>query len=195
MGSEGLENGMSNSIGSHAFFVYATISEPIVEEIIKHIKMKTKFFLSIALFALLPVTVSAQFYKAKKVTITEVVDPSGEVADGSKAFIRSALTDAITNSEGYEGYAQISFTTLEVNFDKTGNISIGTLTYVKKQMMDYILVSEIHYLSKSKVLLTAKIISSSDGKVVASSSEETYPHIDYLRSACNNLAYKLVGAI
>lgn len=182
-------------IGSHAFFVYATIREPIVEEIIKHIKMKTKIFLLVALFALLPVSLSAQFYKAKKVAITEVIDPSGEVADGSKAFIRSALTDAITNSEGYEGYAQISFFSLDANFSKTGNVSIETLTYVKKQMMDYILVSKIHYLSKSKVLLTAQIIRSSDGKIVSSSSEETYPHIDYLRSACNNLAYKLVGAI
>lgn len=45
---------MSNSIGSHAFFVYATIREPIVEEIIKHIKMKTKFFLFVALIVLLP---------------------------------------------------------------------------------------------------------------------------------------------
>ena len=164
-------------------------------KITKTFIMKAKLILLVVVVTLLSSCATVQYSDPIKVAITEVIDPSGEVADGSKAFIRSALTDAITNSEGYEGYAQISFFSLDANFSKTGNISIETLTYVKKQMMDYILVSKIHYLSKSKVLLTAQIIRSSDGKIVSSSSEETYPHIDYLRSACNNLAYKLVGAI
>lgn len=191
------KNGMSNSTGSHAFFVYATIREPIVEEIIKHIKMKTKFFLLVALIVLLPACATAQFYNVKKVAITEIVDRSsdGDVSEGTKTFIRSALTDAITNSEGYEGYTTISFTTLDVNFDRTGNISSATLTYVKKQMMDYILVSEVIPLDKKTVLLSARIVRSSDGKIVASSSQRTYADIDYLRGACNSLAYKLVGAI
>lgn len=158
--------------------------------------MKTRFFLLIALFALVSTTtVSAQFYNRKKVAITEVVDKSGDVAEGTKTFIRSALTDAITNSDGYEGYASISFLSLEMNFDKTGNISSASLTYVKKQLMEYILVSEVTPLDKQTVLLSARIINTSNGKIVASSSVRTYANIDYLRSACNNLAYKLVGAI
>lgn len=158
--------------------------------------MKTKFFLLVALFALVSTTtVSAQFYNRKKVAITEVVDKSGDVAEGTKTFIRSALTDAITNSDGYEGYASISFLSLEMNFDKTGNISSASLTYVKKQLMEYILVSEVTPLDKKTVLLSARIVNTSNGKIVASSSVRTYADIDYLRSACNNLAYKLVGAI
>lgn len=159
--------------------------------------MKTKIFLLVALIALLPVCASAQFYKIKKVAITEVVDRSsdGELSEGTETFIRSALTDAITNSEGYEGYATISFTALDVNFSKTGNISSITLTHVRKQMMEYILVSEVTPLSKTTALLSARIIRTSDGKIVASSSQETSADIDYLRSACNSLAYKLVGAI
>lgn len=158
--------------------------------------MKTKFFLLVALFALVSTTtVSAQFYNRKKVAITEVVDKSGDVAEGTKTFIRSALTDAITNSDGYEGYASISFLSLEMNFDKTGNISSASLTYVKKQLMEYILVSEVTPLDKKTVLLSARIVNTSTGKIVASSSVRTYADVDYLRSACNNLAYKLVGAI
>lgn len=158
--------------------------------------MKTRFILLVALFALVSTTtVSAQFYNRKKVAITEVVDKSGDVAEGTKTFIRSALTDAITNSDGYEGYASISFLSLEMNFDKTGNISSASLTYVKKQMMEYILVSEVTPLDKKTVLLSARIVNTSNGKIVASSSVRTYADIDYLRSACNNLAYKLVGAI
>ena len=120
-------------------------------------------------------------------------------ACGTKTFIRSALTDAITNSDGYEGYASISFLSLEMNFDKTGNISSTTLTYVRKQMMEYILVSEITPLDKSNALLSARIVSTADGRIVASSSVYTYivgsNYLDYLRTACNKLAYKLVGAI
>lgn len=157
--------------------------------------MKTKFLLLVAFFALISSSVSAQFYNRKKVAITEVVDRSGDVANGTKAFIRSALTDAITNSDGYEGYASISFMSLEMNFDKTGNISSATLTYIKKQMMEYILVSEVTPLDKQTVLLSARIVNTANGKIVASSSVRTYAKIDCLRPACNALAYKLVGAI
>ena len=157
--------------------------------------MKTKLMLLVALFTLVSTSVSAQFYNRKKVAITEVVDKSGDVAEGTKTYIRSALTDAITNSEGYEGYAQISFMSLEMNFDKTGSLSSATLTYVKKQMMEYILVSEVTPLDKKTVLLSARIVNTATGKIVASSSERTYASIDCLRPACNSLAYKLVGAI
>lgn len=157
--------------------------------------MKTRIILLAAIFAFASSTVSAQFYNRKKVAITEVVDKSGDVAPGTKTFIRTALTDAITNSEGYEGYESISFMSLEMNFDKSGNISSSTLTYVKKQMMEYILISEVTPLDKRTVLLSARIIQTSTGKIVASSSTRTYADIDYLRSACSSLAYKLVGAI
>lgn len=157
--------------------------------------MKKTFLILAVLFALLPTFASAQFYNVKKVAITEVVDKSGDVSNGTKTFIRSALTDAITNSDGYEGYDSISFLSLEMNFDKTGNISSASLTYVKKQLMEYILVSEVTPLDKRTVLLSARIVNASTGKIVASSSVRTYADIDYLRPACNSLACKLVGAI
>ncbi len=157
--------------------------------------MKTRFLILIMLFALVPTIASAQFYNRKKVAITEVVDKSGDVSNGTKTFIRSALTDAITNSEGYEGYDSISFLSLEMNFDKSGNISSATLTYVEEQLMEYILISEVTPLDKNTVLLSARIVNTSNGKIVASSSVRTYADIDYLRSACNTLASKLVGTI
>ncbi len=157
--------------------------------------MKTRIILLLALFSMVSTTVSAQFYNRKKVAITEVVDKSGDVAVGTKSYIRSALTDAITNSEGYEGYDSISFLSLEMNFDRTGNISSATLTYVKKQLMEYILISEVTPLDRQTVLLSARIVNTSTGKIVASSSVRTYADIDYLRSACANLTSKLVGAI
>ena len=98
--------------------------------------MKTRLILLVALFAFVSTSASAQFYNRKKVAITEVVDRSADrdISEGTKTFIRTALTDAITNSEGYEGYATISFISLEANFDRTGNLSSATLSYVQKQM-------------------------------------------------------------
>lgn len=159
--------------------------------------MKTRLILLVALFAFVSTSVSAQFYNRKKVAITEVVDRSADrdISEGTKTFVRTALTDAITNSEGYEGYATISFISLEANFDRTGNLSSATLSYVQKQMMEYVLVAEITPLDKRTVLLSARIVRTSDGKIVASSSVRTCADIDYLRSACNALAYNLVGAI
>lgn len=159
--------------------------------------MKTRFFLLIALFAMISTsTVSAQFYKRKKVAITEVVDKSGNANPSTKDSIRNMLTDAITNSEGYAGYATICFLSLEANFDRNGNISEATLAYVKTQTMDYVLVAEIITQSKTKAQLAARIINTSTGLIVASSSVEFYTtRIENLRPACNALTSKLVGAI
>ncbi|MBQ8565084.1 MAG: hypothetical protein IJ442_04525 [Bacteroidaceae bacterium] len=156
---------------------------------------KRTILLLILLVIATTANVSAQFYKAKKVAITEVVDKSGEVADGTKVYIRSALTDAITNSEGYEGYMNINFNKFDMNFDVTGNISSSTRNYLKKQLLDYILISEITPLDKKTVLLSARIVNTSTGKIVASSSVRTYASIDCLNSACCNLTIELVGSI
>ena len=157
--------------------------------------MKAKLILLVVVVTLLSSCATVQYSDPIKVAITEVIDPSGEVAYGTLTFIRTALTDAITNSEGFEGYAQISFFSLDANFSKTGNISSATLTYVQKQQMDYILKTQITIMDKSSVLLSAQIINSSTGKIIASSSVHTFAKLENLRGACNELAYKLVGAI
>lgn len=157
--------------------------------------MKIKFILLVALFALLPLSVTAQFYKAKKVAITEVVDASGKVSEATKKLFRTTLIDAITNSEGYEAHTQISFISLELNFDKTGNITSSTLEYVKQQEMSYILVSKIVPMGKKSVLLSAQIVETSTGKVVASSSAHSSTKLSSLRKASKQLSNKLVNSI
>lgn len=157
--------------------------------------MKIKFILLVALFALLPLSVTAQFYKAKKVAITEVVDVSGKVSEATKKLFRTTLIDAITNSEGYEAHTQISFISLELNFDKTGNITSSTLEYVKQQEMSYILVSKIVPMGKKSILLSAQIVETSTGKVVASSSAHSSTKLSSLRKASKQLSNKLVNSI
>ncbi len=158
--------------------------------------MKTRFILLVALFALVSTTtVSAQFYKRKKVAITEVVDPTGEVAESTKAYIRNRMSEAVTNSEGYEAYVAISFVSFNANFDKDGNISEATFSYVKKQQMDYVLKTSINITSKNTAQLIAYIYNSSTGLVVAMKTVDVYTDLDSLRVACSRLTYELVGAI
>lgn len=158
--------------------------------------MKTRFILLVALFALVSTTtVSAQFYKRKKVAITEVVDPTGEVAESTKAYIRNRMSEAVTNSEGYEAYVAISFVSFNANFDKDGNISEAAFSYVKKQQMDYVLKTAINITSKNTAQLIAYIYNSSTGLVVAMKTVDVYTDLDSLRVACSRLTYELVGAI
>lgn len=158
--------------------------------------MKTRIFLLVALFAMISTsTVSAQFYKRKKVAVTEVVDPSGKVAESTKAYIRNRMSEAVTNSEDYEAYVSISFLSLEANFDRNGNISEATFSYVKKQQMDYVLKTAINITSKNTAQLIAYIYNSSTGLVVAMKTIDVYTDLDSLRIACTKLTYELVGAI
>lgn len=146
------------------------------------------------LFACFATTMaSAQFYNKKKVVITEVVDKAGDVSEGAKAFIRSSLTDAITNSEGYTGFCDVSIVSLEYNFERTGTISRETLSVIyQRYAAQYVLVSEINALDRESVLLTARIINTNTGEIINSATQRAVPDLDYLPAACNQLVGKLL---
>ncbi|MBO5351430.1 MAG: DUF1566 domain-containing protein [Alistipes sp.] len=136
---------------------------------------------------------SAQFYNKKKVVITEVVDKAGDVADGTKVFIRSALTDAITNSEGYTGFCDVSIVSIEYNFARTGTLSRESLSVIyQRYAAEFVLVSEINALDSQSVLLTARIINTHTGEIINSAMQRVMADLDYLPAACNQLVIKLL---
>lgn len=156
--------------------------------------MRGKIVVLCMLFACFATTMaSAQFYNKKKVVITEVVDKAGDVSGGAKAFIRSSLTDAITNSEGYTGFCDVSIVSLEYNFERTGTISRETLSVIyQRYAAQYVLVSEINALDRESVLLTARIINTNTGEIINSATQRAVPDLDYLPVACNQLVGKLL---
>lgn len=156
--------------------------------------MRGKIVVLCMLFACFATTMaSAQFYNKKKVVITEVVDKAGDVSEGAKAFIRSSLTDAITNSEGYTGFCDVSIVSLEYNFERTGSISRETLSVIyQRYAAQYVLVSEINALDRESVLLTARIINTNTGEIINSATQRAVPDLDYLPAACNQLVGKLL---
>ncbi|MBO4232360.1 MAG: hypothetical protein J5862_03875, partial [Bacteroidales bacterium] len=82
----------------------------------------------------------------KKVAILETVDKEDKIDYGIELMLRAALSSAITNTQGFEGYDRVDIQqiTSEQNFQRTGMVSdadikqIGNMTGAK-----YVLVSEV----------------------------------------------------
>lgn len=138
--------------------------------------MKAKLILLVVVVTLLSSCATVQYSDPIKVAITEVTDASGEVADGTKEFICTALTDAIKKIKGYEVY--------------TTPIILGNTI---PQNIDYILTTQVNLLSETFALLSTKIVEPTTGKIVSSSSVSTRADINSLRTACKELTNKLIG--
>lgn len=129
--------------------------------------VKTRIILLVALFAVVSTTASLGCYRSKKVAVVEVVDNSGEVAESTKAYIRSELTRAITKSRGYVGYCSSAD-----NFD-------------------YVLTSEVAPIRRNTVLLSVRVVEISTGRIIASSSVEMTSNLCNIRKACKAVVRKL----
>lgn len=140
--------------------------------------MKAKLILLVVVVTLLSSCATVQYSDPIKVAITEVTDASGEVADGTKEFIRTALTDAIKKIKGYEVY--------------TTPIILGNTI---PQNIDYILTTQVNLLSETFALLSTKIVEPTTGKIVSSSSVSTRADINSLRTACKELTNKLISSL
>lgn len=116
--------------------------------------------LLILLLSTLSLTVYAQT-EIKKVAILETVDKIGNVPYGVLLQVRSSLTFAISNTEGYEGFdrVDISAITGEQNFQRTGHVDeeqikrIGVMTGAS-----YVLIAEAAYYDEQNIIITAKIL-------------------------------------
>ena len=116
--------------------------------------------LLILLLSVISLSVVAQ-KEVKKVAILETVDRYGNVPYGVLLQVRSSLTFAISNTEGYEGFdrVDISAITGEQNFQRTGHVDeeqikrIGVMTGAS-----YVLIAEAAQYDDQNIIITAKIL-------------------------------------
>lgn len=116
--------------------------------------------LLILLLSVISMSVFAQ-KEVKKVAILETVDRYGNVPYGVLLQVRSSLTFAISNTEGYEGFdrVDISAITGEQNFQRTGHVDeeqikrIGVMTGAS-----YVLIAEAAQYDDQNIIITAKIL-------------------------------------
>ena len=132
----------------------------------------------------------------KKVAILETVDKEDKIDYGIELMLRAALSSAITNTQGFEGYDRVDIQqiTSEQNFQRTGMVSdadikqIGNMTGAK-----YVLVSEVAQLDASHLVITSKILDVETAKVAATAYETMGTASNELENGCRKLAAKLLG--
>ena len=134
----------------------------------------------------------------KKVAILEVVDKEKKMEYGHKLIVRSNLTRAITNTEGYEAFerADIDAIMAEHDFQRTGNVSdkdikkIGEMTGAA-----YVLVAE-GVLMDGGIYLTAKILNVETSKVEVTDNvmiKDTKSAS--IQNGCRTLAANMFGVL
>lgn len=132
----------------------------------------------------------------KKVAITEVVDREGSISYGTKLVFRSCLSNAVTNTAGYEGYDRVDISSImdEQEFQRTGLVrdveirKLGEMTGAS-----YILVAEMAKVDESKFFITAKILDVETAKLEKTEYVQTGSNPNQLREACQRLAESLFG--
>jgi len=150
------------------------------------------------LLFILGVTMSIVSYskEIKKVAILEVVDREGQLSYSQKLMIRSNMSRAIANTDGFEAYDRTDIDAIfsEHDFQRTGNVSekdikkLGEMTGAA-----YILVVEGALAEQGKIFLMAKILSVETAKMENTDNVLTGSSSDALQRGCRTLANKMFG--
>ena len=151
--------------------------------------------LLIILLSALSLTAVAQ--EAKKVAILETVDKMGDVPYGVKLQVRMSLTDAISNTSGYEGYDRVDMASImgEQNFQRTGMVSDAQIKKLGEMTgAQYVLIAEAALYDAQNIIITAKVLDVETGGV-ANSAPPAFANKDpeKMQAACVTLAQKLLG--
>ena len=148
------------------------------------------------LFLFLVVAVMSMSAMAqKKVAILETVDKSGEINYGIKLLLRSSLTQAISNTPGYEGYDRVDMASIskEQEFQRTGMVSddqikqLGVATGAA-----YVLVAEAAKYDETNIIITAKILDVETYGVKNVAVQVTGTTAAQMKRSCATLADKLL---
>ena len=136
--------------------------------------------------------------EAQKVAILEVLDRDGNIPYSQKLMIRSNLTRAISNTNGYEAFerADVDAILNEQGFQRTGNVSDSQIKRVGEMTgVAYILVSEGVRTDEGKVFLTAKIINVETAKVEVTDNILLENNSSSMLRGCRSLANKMFGVL
>lgn len=152
------------------------------------------FLLVVCLFVHFVKVQAAQ--DVKTVAITEVVDRGGDISYGIKLMFRSCLSNAVTNTAGYEGYDRVDISSImdEQEFQRTGLVSDAEIRELGEMTgASYILVAEMAKVDESNFFVTAKILDVETAKLEKTEYVQTGSNPNQLREACQRLAESLFG--
>ena len=158
--------------------------------------MIRKVLLSLLFTILTAWALSAQ--EVKRVAILETVDKEDKVAYGVEFQLRAFITDAVSNTPGFEGYDRVDMAQInkEHNFQRTGMVSDADIKKLGEMTgASSIVVAEAaSYGSDDRIIIAAKIINIETGRIentakpkVASTSD------DSMEKACGEVVSELLG--
>lgn len=132
----------------------------------------------------------------KKVAILEIVDKTGQVSYAHKLMLRTNLTKAITEAEGYEGFDRTDLDALlgEQTFQRTGMVTneqikrVGELTGAQ-----YILVAEAVMVDSLTIFASSKIIDVETAQTIKAESQLMRATPQDIQIGCTTLAGNMLG--
>ena len=134
--------------------------------------------------------------QVKKVAILETVDKTEKVDYVNKLMLRTNLTKAITQAEGYEGYDRTDLESLlgEQNFQRTGMVSADQIKQLGEMTgAQYVLVAEAAMADESTIFASAKIIDVETGLTIKTESQLMRATPKDIQLGCTELASNLLG--
>lgn len=152
--------------------------------------MKTKFILFC--FLMFTGMVSAQ---VKRVAILEPVDKENKISYSNKLILRASLTQAITNTPGYEVYDRTDIDAImsEHSFQRTGLVGEEQIKKLGEMTgADYVLVAEAVVVDTKNIFVTAKLLDIITSRTIV--TEIMQIDIESMQTGCVALAKKIFSS-
>ena len=152
--------------------------------------MKTKFILFC--FLIFAGVGSAQ---VKRVAILEPVDKENKISYSNKLILRASLTQAITNTPGYEVYDRTDIDAImsEHSFQRTGMVGEEQIKKLGEMTgADYILVAEAVVVDAKNIFVTAKLLDIVTSRTIV--TEMIQIDTEHMQTGCVALAKKIFSS-
>ncbi len=133
----------------------------------------------------------------KRVAILDVVDHEGNVDYATKLQLRSSLTSAITQIEGYESYDRVDMNAIfgEHDFQRTGAVSDEQIQRLGEMSgCDYVLITEAAVMDMRTILIVAKLVNVTTGRIERNADHQVSSTAESIRRGAQELAINLFDA-
>lgn len=151
--------------------------------------MKKVFLLSCLLLSAM-----LTFAQVRKVAILEVVDRQDNIPYSNKLILRTNLSKAVTNTDGYEAYDRTDIDAImnEHDFQRTGLVSNDQIKHLGAMTgAEYVLVPEAVLLDEKTMYITAKLLNVETAKTEITDNQMMGIEPSELKKGCELLAEKL----
>lgn len=146
---------------------------------------------------LLTLTTLTLFAQSNKVAIPEVVDKEGNVSYAVRLMVRSNLTKAISEKQGYAAYDRVDIGTImdEHSFQRTGMVDDRTIRKLGEMTgCNLVLIAEVASIDSDNYYVSAKIVEIETARTKQIESTLMGASANSIQKGCDELVSKLLGA-